>query len=553
MPEKILTESVVAATVIANFVSVDVGTALQLSRIRSLILGLDCDGRKAAPALDRTSHPTNMTIGSDPLFREHTGALASNSMIMCAVFVGHGGVAAGYGLKKGISWSEAASKLEFPSKSITIVLYFFQPMVTSGLYLTVYAQDLGGRVAGIATLVVAACIIGGVALLTLGQMFSAVYIVFDDNESDDVKPAPGAARRLLGYITKADGKWEDKPGTKPGFCKKFGMFFKDYVGEHPGFLLVELCFSMLLAALDCQKIVSTEHCQALNGLLLVIMIAQLAYMVKLRPVAKPLSRHLFIVSTSFQTLSALVSFIKSLLNDGSGTSEVLDTIAMIAILLSSLVYMLKTFLSCVLKITTFKKWLDKKSSKAKNFEADGKLSDGAVAEGQAEQLAEEMVSLAVPWVDPLEEERQRAALTRGVNTIEEAENDEEREQKDKEWIKNSISPPRVQAPRFPGGGVRHRSNAVVGNQPVHEDVWPARVPPKVCSISNVHPQTASPLQRKPLPPLPPFRPPPYAATMRAPQSQTYDPQPVAVADSPWMPARRNQPGPPTKGDRSFPL
>ena len=189
MPEKILTESVVAATVIANFVSVDVGTALQLSRIRSLILGLDCDGRKAAPALDRTSHPTNMTIGSDPLFREHTGALASNSMIMCAVFVGHGGVAAGYGLKKGISWSEAASKLEFPSKSITIVLYFFQPMVTSGLYLTVYAQDLGGRVAGIATLVVAACIIGGVALLTLGQMFSAVYIVFDDNESDDVKPA----------------------------------------------------------------------------------------------------------------------------------------------------------------------------------------------------------------------------------------------------------------------------------------------------------------------------------------------------------------------------
>ena len=49
-----------------------------------------------------------------------------------------------------------------------------------------------------------------------------LFFLFCDvvNESDYEKPAPGAARRLLGYITKADGKSENKPGTKPGFCKK---------------------------------------------------------------------------------------------------------------------------------------------------------------------------------------------------------------------------------------------------------------------------------------------------------------------------------------------
>ena len=199
-----------------------------------------------------------------------------------------------------------------------------------------------------------------------------MWVPFDAVDSDDDKRTTGVIGRVIDYATKADGKWVDKPGSK-GFYKKYSLYFKDYVGDHPGFLLVEICFSVCLAVLDFQMSVSMQHCQILNGLLLVILVVQLALMIKLQPVAKPLSRQVFILSAALQILSASLSFAKSMIdNDESETSKVLAMIAVIVIVLSSVVVCLKTVLAGVLKVKVIQEWLAKKfgsRGRKKNFEA----------------------------------------------------------------------------------------------------------------------------------------------------------------------------------------
>ena len=55
-------------------------------RLRSLMRG----GRKETLVLDGTTHPTDMSIGSDTKVQAHIGAIVYNIIIMCGAFVLHG-------------------------------------------------------------------------------------------------------------------------------------------------------------------------------------------------------------------------------------------------------------------------------------------------------------------------------------------------------------------------------------------------------------------------------------------------------------------------------
>ena len=375
---KTAVSTVVATTAVGNIISVDAGNTLQLSRIRPLMRALECHGRKLAPVLDWTSHPTGLSLGSNPLFAEHMGAIVGNAAIMGGFFVLHGVATAAYGSAKHLSFSDAASTLEFPSRGITVIMYFFQPVVTSSLFVTYYADDVGARVLGVVTLLAALCFIGAVAWVTLGSMFTAVWVPLNPNESDNVKRAPSLVSRIVHYATKADGKWTDKTGSK-GFCKRHGMYFKDYVGSYQGYLLAELGISVSLAVLDFQMITSITHCRILNGSLLGIIITQLGIMITLKHVAKRSGRQISIAGVVVQMVSASASLAKSMIEDSvdetdneSLTSQYLTTTATIAILLASFIFCVKTILAVIVKTNIFREWLHRKLSKKgpKTFDAD---------------------------------------------------------------------------------------------------------------------------------------------------------------------------------------
>ena len=181
----VATTTLIMTTVIMNILFVDAGDALQLSRTRSMQRAMGCGSREESPALDITTHPTGIVVGSHPVYGKHSGAIVGNNALVSGSIALHGLVVVVCAAVTGLSLKDAASKLGFPSRTLTVGMFLFQPIVTSALFVGVYG-DATSRLIGAAALLLVFLSMAAVANITVLSAFTAEWVrehVLDPNES----------------------------------------------------------------------------------------------------------------------------------------------------------------------------------------------------------------------------------------------------------------------------------------------------------------------------------------------------------------------------------
>jgi len=366
--ETIATETLVAGTVAVNILSLEMTSALQVSRLQSMLRAVSCHGRSQVFSLDRTSHPLGIALGPEHHTAERVGAAVGNVALVVGVMGLHGLLALAMG----------AAQVGFPSRTMTVLLYFFQPVLSSSLFIVAYTDVPGLRALGVGMLLVVVAPVAVIAYITIGARFTPTYTPKEDDapvlihDDDDTSTAKiGYLQQFLKYASRRLGDWQDSM-EDDGYCKRFKAYFNDYAAPYQNFLLFEFFLSTCLGVLDFQVTKTIEHCRALNGLLFCALIVHVSLVLYLRPFAKPMTLHFFLITTALQILSSGVSFTKSLLNedveeDASSSSTLalmLTKTATITVLLSSVIFFVKTLLTVLMRLHKIRQKVVKKLEKS---------------------------------------------------------------------------------------------------------------------------------------------------------------------------------------------
>lgn len=314
--------------------------------------------------VDGFYHPLGFDIGTEPYINTHVGVVVGDIALV-------GGATGLHGL---LALKLGAGKVAFPSRSVAVLLYFFQTIVTSSLIVFFYTGSRSWRAVGAIALLIAAGPVCAIAYQTTGARFTATYIPYASLQAGTAI-APGHKgpaykeylRRFLVFVTGKDGEWKDSDGSPPGFCKKYSAYFKSYVAGFQNLLLAEFFLSLLFAALDFQIVQSNNHCQALNGVLFGLLFLYLCFLLYFRPLCKPFDFKLTLASSFLQVVTAFVAFIMSALNTSSGSaSRALEKVASVSLLLSSVVFFVKTATTSLSRAQSIHAWVQKKLDKKKS-------------------------------------------------------------------------------------------------------------------------------------------------------------------------------------------
>jgi len=290
-----------------------------------------------------------------------------------------------------------ADMVAFPSRSLPVLSYFFQTILTSSLIVMFYTDTSSLRAVGIIGTFLVLLPVCMILYITTGARFTAMYMprASIPSGAGDTPPA-NVLGSFVAFIKFREGKWTDSVGD-PGYCKKCSAYFKSYVAPYQNSLVVEFILSMFFAVLNFQLIQSVNHCQALNGILFGLLVFHLFFLLWFKPLCKVLDSHLTITSTVLQVVIAMfawiISMMDSSLDDKRGsTSVALERAASILLVLSNIVTFIKTATSSLSRFQSIGKWIQKKLSKLMSKGSGGKdATAGEASDHPLKELGEPLV------------------------------------------------------------------------------------------------------------------------------------------------------------------
>jgi len=355
LPELIRTQQIVTfTTAILGILSTDMTSTLHGNRFECIIRAFKCEGRSDYAPVEELSHPLRFTIGTEPHINMHCGRILGAVALIFLIMGIHGLLARKFGVKK----------VAFPSRSVPVLMFFYQPMRTSALTLAFYAQSRYMRFFGIGVNILMTAPVGLIGYKTTGKRFNSKWFLRIAGETGHeieaaYRSGQGNLRsRCVAFIKYSDGEWKDLDGGDV-YCSQYGQYFNSYRDGWQNYLLVEFFISDCMAILEFQIVVGAgAHCIALNAVLFGILLLSTCVLIFCRPLCKPVDFHLTLTSSFVQTGIALVALIQSA--DPSSNKDALEGLVSVFGVILTIVTTLKSIASFITKSDSVLNYLYKK-------------------------------------------------------------------------------------------------------------------------------------------------------------------------------------------------
>eukprot|EP00759_Apiculatamorpha_spiralis_P053165 PhF_6_TR6119/c0_g1_i1/m.9036 len=274
--------------------------------------------------IDFVSSPVGLSFGDEKNVRLHLGAIGGNAMIVTGFLVLHVLAVVVKANMSSIPRTEAMAAVKFPGVSLLVILFFYQSLATSSLYLIAYDESIGDKIIG----GVVMCLLLGVLValyLKLNKQFRARWVAI---EKDPNAPKPGVIFNAISQFTKCDSDWEDdtvqknsKDGvtrnsttTDPaqGFCRQYKVLFDAFRGGRQWFLLVDVSLLIPMAMVGAFHPTTSLECRNVKVLMCTLFGVYFIVAMVLQPCSTKLD-------SSFLLLTSLLQL----------TTAVLDTLAVV--------------------------------------------------------------------------------------------------------------------------------------------------------------------------------------------------------------------------------
>jgi len=397
----------------------DPTTAMQVGQLKA-ILRAECAGRTEIPEASSITNPLRITLGSEPQVDLLMGNIVSGPIFFILLVLLHVILVLVWMAWKRIPFWSAAESLSFPGRSVTFLVMFVQPLLTSSLFVLVYSKQALFRV--VAALMIAFILVFNL-LLTYFLLvnFPAEFVKFPDTSAQEESDAWKYLSRLRTYLVGKRGEWKDKKSfsNKKGFSKKFQALFQSYIEPYQYFLAVESAYCVALSILDFQIVHDINHCRSLNGILVLVLVSFISVVIWLRPFNKTIAFHLFLLTYGFQLVSAVIAFARAMLDnsveradDQTHTMRSLESVSNVCVFLSMIALSCKTFVDLVTKADWVRKKYEqhkqkkerKKQQQERSSELGSDLAENTVMMNEMQMIGAPSTTLPSPVPDdsPLE-------------------------------------------------------------------------------------------------------------------------------------------------------
>ena len=262
--------------------------------------------------VDATSSPTQETIGKEFSVRIHLGALVWNYVFVISGFGVHFLICvimylnSKYVLHPVQPFMSVMAACRFPQYSSFVLLFFYQSLFTSGIFIMTTSENAWVVVIGVAALLFLVIILILLCRMTIGKGFAAIWLEPSKEDVDGRALAASTGYKAWYHsFTECDGKWIDKE-EQSGFCRKYRIFFGDYVPGRQWFICVDTGFLMAFGVLGGINATSDSVCYTVSWGVAVLFLGYLIALLALKPFNTRLNAYFFILMTVLQLGTAIL-------------------------------------------------------------------------------------------------------------------------------------------------------------------------------------------------------------------------------------------------------